>query len=180
MTQSRLETLTKAAEVYGQKAFDNYAQIRSVAETLRDGFCKWLDNEKQCVFLVPPKGEFVAQNYGSAAFSISGADFLPLAPISFGLAVKISTDDDYMRLTLLARKEGERMFLSLEGGDMLDLSLPVDEKDLKTIYESLYQHILRWFTDRVDHYDNGDYGKTDIGFDIQRVSANSAPTPNIV
>ena len=87
MTKSHLQHLTEASQVYGQRAFDNYAQIRSIAETLRDGFCEWMDNKEQCVFLVPPKGEFTSQNYGSAAFSVSGASFLPLEPIAFGLPV---------------------------------------------------------------------------------------------
>lgn len=170
MTVSRLQTLTAATQIYGQRAFDNYAQIRSIAETLRDGFCAWMDRDEQCVFLVPPKGEFASQNYGSGAFSISGASFLPLDPISFGLAVKISNDDDFMRLTILARKEGERMFLSLENGDVETIDLPAEETQMLSVYETLYDHILRWFTDRVERYDNGDYGTADIGFDIQRMS----------
>lgn len=166
----KLQALIDASETYGRRAFDNYAQIRSVAAALRDGLCAWLDNERQCVFLVPPKGDFAAQNYGSAAFSVSGKSFLPLEPISFGLAVKISTEEDYMRLTLLARKEGERMFLSLEKSETFALDLPVQEAQLVHLYEGLYDHVLKWFTSRVDHYDNGDYGTSDIGFDIQRAT----------
>lgn len=170
MTKSHLQHLTEASQVYGQRAFDNYAQIRSIAETLRDGFCEWMDNKEKCVFLVPPKGEFTSQNYGSAAFSVSGANFLPLEPIAFGLAVKISTDNDYMRLTILARKEGERMFLSLENGDTIAADLPTSKAGLTSVYETLYDHIMHWFTGRVERYDNGDYGTADIGFDIQRMS----------
>ena len=168
MSGTRLQELSAAAQIYGQRSFDNDAQIRSIAETLRDGFCEWMDNKEQCVFLVPPKGEFTSQNYGSAAFSVSGASFLPLEPIAFGLAVKISTDNDYMRLTILARKEGERMFLSLENGKMLPVDLPTTEAGLTIIFENLYEHLLKWFTTRVDSYDNGDYSSNDIGFDIQR------------
>lgn len=171
--KQRIDALTEAAEAYGQRAFNNYAQIRSVAQALRDGLCEWLDNEQECVFLVPPKGEFTSRNYGSAAFSVSGASFLPLEPIAFGLAVKISLDGDYMRLMILARKEGERMFLSLENGKMMSVNLPIPDADLTPIFETLYDHILHWFTGRVDHYDNGDYGGTDIGFDIQRVSSET-------
>jgi len=168
MTETRLQALTKAADIYGQRSFDNYAQARSIAETIRDGLCAWLDNEQQCVFLVPPQGPFKSENYGSAAFSVAGKGFLPLEPISFGLAVKISADDDFMRLVLTARKEGERMFLSLDNGKMLSLDLPAAEAGLNAIYETLYEHLLHWFTDRVENYDHGDYGSTDIGFDIQR------------
>lgn len=168
MSDTRLKDLAKAAQIYGQRSFDNYAQIRSIAEQIRDGLCLWLDSSQQCVFIVPPQGAFKSKNYGSAAFSVAGKGFLPLEPISFGLAVKISEDDDYMRLVLTARKEGERMFLSLENGKMLTLALPTEEAELQTIFETLYEHLLDWFNHRIDNYDNGDYGSTDIGFDIQR------------
>ena len=168
MSVTRLNDLSKAAQIYGQRSFDNYAQIRSIAEQIRDGLCAWLDSSQKCVFLVPPQGAFKSENYGSAAFSVAGKGFLPLEPISFGLAVRISEDDDFMRLVMTARKEGERMFLSLDNGKMLALALPAQEAELATIFETLYEHLLQWFTHRVDNYDNGDYGSTDIGFDIQR------------
>lgn len=168
MSGTRLKELSAAAQIYGQRSFDNYAQIRSIAEQIRDGLCLWLDNTQKCVFLIPPQGAFKSENYGSAAFSVAGKGFLPLEPISFGLAVKISEDDDYMRLVITARKEGERMFLSLENGKMLALTLPTQEAELQTIFETLYEHVLQWFTHRVDNYDNGNYGSNDIGFDIQR------------
>ena len=168
MSDTRLTDLAKAAQIYGQRSFDNYAQVRSIAEQIRDGLCAWLDSSQQCVFLVPPQGAFKSENYGSAAFSVAGKGVLPLEPISFGLAVKISDDDDYMRLVMTARKEGERMFVSLENGQMIALDLPTQQAGLNTAFEILYEHLLKWFTQRIDNYDNGDYGSTDIGFDIQR------------
>ena len=168
MPDSKLETLAKAAEVYGQRSFDNYAQVRSVAENVRDGLCKWLDNEQQCVFLVPPQGPFQAQNYGSAAYSVSGKGFLPLEPISFGLAVKVSPQGDYMRLVLTCRKEGSKMFLLVENNASHTIDLPVTDDGLVVVFEGLYGHLLQWFTDRVQQYDHGNYGSSDIGFDIQR------------
>lgn len=168
MSATRLSELAKAAQIYGQKSFENYAQVRSIAEQIRDGLCAWLDHSQKCVFLVPPQGAFKSESYGSAAFSVAGQGFLPLEPISFGLAIKISEDEDFMRLVMTARKEGERMFLSLENGKMLTLNLPTEKAELETIFETLYGHLLDWFTHRIDNYDNGDYGTTDIGFDIQR------------
>ena len=140
MSVTRLNDLSKAAQIYGQRSFDNYAQIRSIAEQIRDGLCAWLDSSQKCVFLVPPQGAFKSENYGSAAFSVAGKGFLPLEPISFGLAVRISEDDDFMRLVMTARKEGERMFLSLDNGKMLALGLPAQEAELATIFETLYEH----------------------------------------
>jgi len=86
-----LAKIQAAAEVYGMRSFDNYVQIRSVAEQIRDGLCEFLDNGQKCVYLVPPQGAFGAQDYGSGAYSASGKGFLPLEPIAFGLAVQVST-----------------------------------------------------------------------------------------
>jgi len=167
--QTHLSEIADAAKIYGQRSFDNYAQIRSIAEAIRDGFCAWLDNEKQCVFLVPPQGPFLAENYRSAAFSVAGQGFLPLEPISFGLAVNISGEGDYMRIVMTCRKEGDRMFIHLDDGEQSILALPVKDKELKLFFGRLHGHLLSWFKDRVDQYDNGHYGGNDIGFDIQRV-----------
>ena len=169
MAKSRLEQIAAAAEVYGKRSFDNYAQIRSVAEQVRDGLCAWLDEGEQCVFLVPPQGPFTSQNYRSAAFSVSGKGFLPLEPISFGLAVQVSPKSDYMRLVCTCRKEGDRMFIQVEGNKTFDLALPIQDKDMTPFYESLFEYLKGWFTERVEQYDHGNYGTMDIGFDIQRV-----------
>ncbi len=170
MAGSRLDKIVAAAETYGERSFDNYAQIRSVAEKIRDGLCAWLDNTKQCVYLVPPQGPFQAQNYRSAAFSVSGKGFLPLEPISFGLAINISGKGDYMRLVLTCRKEGNRMFVMLEDHTSHEIDLPVqDDADLIGFYELIYEYLFNFFQDRIDRYDNGSYGSNDIGFDIQRV-----------
>ncbi len=169
MKESRLEKLAKAAEIYGERSFDNYAQIRSVAEQIRNSLCAYLDNSEECVFLVPPQGPFMAQNYRSAAFSVSGKGFLPLEPISFGLAVNISGKGDYMRLVITCRKEGDTMYVQVEDSHTYEAALPLSEETLKHINESLYQHLHHWFTDRVRNYDEGQYGSSDIGFDIQRI-----------
>ena len=168
MTTKR-EEIAAAAKVYGERSFDNYAQIRSIAENIRDGLCEYLDPEGPCVYLVPPQGAFAAQNYRSAAYSVSGKGFLPLEPISFGLAVRISGDGDYMRIVLTCRKEGNRMYISIEQAGQYELDLPAQDASLKGLYESLYSHLLRWFKDRVETYDNGSYGSNDIGFNIYRL-----------
>lgn len=169
MSKSRLDEIAAAAEIYGQRSFDNYAQIRSVAEQIRDGLCAWLDNEKQCVFLVPPQGAFTSQNYRSAAFSVSGKGFLPLEPISFGLAIQVSSKSDYMRLVCTCRKEGDRMFIQVENNTNFELSLPIEDGDLEPFFEDMFKYLVEWFSGRVEQYDHGNYGTMDIGFDIQRV-----------
>lgn len=167
-TSTRLELVQAKAEAYGLRSFDNYAQIRSVAEQVRDGLCHYLDSDQNCVFLVPAQGGFGASDYGSAAFSVSGKGFLPLEPISFGLAIKISDLGDYMRIVLHCRKEGERIYLQIDEHGRFSFELPFNEDDLKIAYEGLYKHLLNWFESRIDHYDHGNYGNSDIGFDIQR------------
>jgi len=168
--ENRIATIAKAAEIYGQRSFDNYVQIRSFAETLRDKLCKWLSPDHQCVYLVPPEGPFGAQNYRSDAYSVAGQGYLPLKPISFGLAVRISSDQDFMRLVIACRKEGDVMFASIEGGRDTRIALPVEKKGLVPLFEQIYTHILEFFTLSVDEYDNGNYGGSDIGFDIMRIT----------
>lgn len=166
---SRLDLIAEAAERYGDRSFHNYSHVRNVAETVRDAFCKFLDENQKCVFLVPVKGPFAAQNYGSAAFSVSGKGFLPLAPISFGLAVAVSKDGDYMRVNLTCRKAGDVVFVSVERGREHRLSLPLEDVELGALIEGIYEHLMDYFQDQVDAYDNGNYGNAEIGFDIQRV-----------
>ncbi len=170
-TDSRLSKIWEAAETYGARSFDNYAQIRSVAETLRDLLCVWLDKgDEPCVFLVPPEGPFQAENYQSGAFSVSGQGYLPLKPISFGLAVRISEDKDYMRLKMHCQKEGELMKISIGKKSPIALTLPLDETQMTPLFELIYNHILDFFNDSVSQYDEGDYGTSAIGFDIYRVA----------
>lgn len=166
---TRLELLAKAAETYGDRSFQNYSQVRNIAETIRNAFCRFLDEERQCVYLVPPKGPFAAHNSGSAAFSVSGKGFLPLEPISFGLAVAISKEGDYMRVVLTCRKEGKNAYIGIEKGREFRLSLPIDDIELGALLEGIYEHVMDYFQDQIDSYDNGNYGSSDIGFDIQRV-----------
>ena len=167
---SKLAEIWAVADEHGIKSFDNYAQIRSVAETIKDTFCKWLDDsEGPCVFLVPPEGAFRAENYQSGAYSVSGTGYLPLKPMSFGLAVRISEDKDYMRLVLHCRKEGEIMKIAIGDKSPLAIELPVDESRLEPVFEQLHSHIIHFFKDAIDQYDEGDYGTSAIGFDVYRV-----------
>lgn len=168
---SRLSKIWAAAETYGTRSFDNYAQIRSVAETLRDLLCAWLHpGEKPCVFLVPPEGPFQAQNYQSGAFSVSGTGYLPLKPISFGLAIRISENKDYMRLLVHCQKAGDLMKISIAEESPIALSLPLDEAQMEPLFELINGHILAFFQTSVAQYDEGDYGTSSIGFDVYRVA----------
>lgn len=167
---SRLSEIWEAAEVYGARSFDNYAKIRSVAETLRDLLCAWLHSgDEPCVYLVPPEGPFQAENYQSGAFSVSGKGYLPLKPISFGLAVRISEDKDYMRLQLHCQKEGDLMKISIGKESPISVKLPLDEAEMIPLFEQIHGHILAFFQNSVAKYDEGDYGTSVIGFDIYRV-----------
>ena len=167
---SPLSKIWEAANIYGARSFDNYVQIRSLAETLRDLLCEWLHGgDETCVYLVPPEGAFQAQNYQSGAFSVSGTGYLPLKPISFGLAVRISEDKDYMRLQMHCQKEGDLMKVSIGQESPVALSLPLDETQMTPLFDLVNDHILGFFRDSVAKYDEGDYGTSVIGFDISRV-----------
>ena len=167
---SPLSKIWAAADTYGQRSFDNYAQIRSVAETVRDLLCVWLDKggAEPCVYLVPPEGPFQAENYQSGAFSVSGTGYLPLKPISFGLAIRISENKDYMRLQMHCQKSGQQMKVSIGKESPTAIQLPIDETQLTPLFEQIYHHIHAFFSDSVNQYDEGDYGTSVIGFDIFR------------
>lgn len=165
----RLQEIFTVAQAYGERSFENYARIRSLAETLRDEFCAWLSHEPGCVFLIPPEGRFSAKNYQSAAFSVAGEGYLPLKPISFGLAVRVSEDKDFMRLKMTCRKEGDSMFVRIENGTEIRVAQPVTEDGLTPLFHACYAHVIDFFQDRIDDYDNGRYGTQDIGFDLQRM-----------
>lgn len=167
----RLEKLFNVAQKYGDYSFDNYARIRSLAETLRDEFCAWLSEEPGCVYLVPPEGRFSAMNYQSAAFSVAGKGYLPLKPISFGLAVRVSGDKDFMRLKVTCRKEGDIMFVRIETGAEIKVPQPIDETALTPLFQAIYAHLIDFFQNRIDDYDHGRYGTQEIGFDIQRMTS---------
>ncbi|MEE9271838.1 MAG: hypothetical protein V3U57_01005 [Robiginitomaculum sp.] len=171
--QSRFKTLSVAADTYGARSFDNYVQIRSLAERMQARLCAYMQHDQKCVFLVPPQGLYGAENYGSGAYSVSGKGFLPLEPISFGLGIRISETGDFMRLVLNCRKEGNKIKLQIEDKHNYDFILPISDSDVDTCLEGLFQYLLHWFNDRVEHYDHGTYGTTDIGFDILRVDDES-------
>ena len=173
-TATRFAQISAAANIYGERSFDNYAQIRSLAERIQTGLCAYMEHEQKCVFLVPPQGPFTSQNYGSGAFSVSGKGFLPLEPISFGLGVRVSESGDFMRLVLHCRIEGERIFMQVEENKSYEFPLPLRDDSIDLCMEGLFQHLLHWFTDRVERYDFGNYGSTDIGFDIQRIDEDHA------
>ncbi|PHR57137.1 MAG: hypothetical protein COA47_12055 [Robiginitomaculum sp.] len=167
MTETPFSRLVAIADQYGALSFENYALVRSLAERLRDGFCGFLSaDDGTCVYLVPPTGPFSPQNHGSAAYSVSGGGFLPLAPISFGLAVRVSKKADWLRVVFHCGVEGGELQIYIEGGDNFDLPLPFDDSAVEQLFEPLYRHIHDWFADRVKQYQQGSYGSREIGFEI--------------
>ncbi len=166
----RLQALFDVAQNYGELSFENYAIIRNLAETLRDELCAWLSETPNCVYLVPPEGRFSAKNYQSAAYSVAGKGYLPLKPISFGLAVKVSPDKDFMRLQMHCRKEGEAVYVRIEKQREMRVAIPLEDGALEPLFASIYEYLMGYFQSRIDDYDHGRYGTTEIGFDIQRMT----------
>ena len=165
--KTRFDSLADAAERYGEYSLENYAVIRSVAENVSTGFCRFLGSDgKICVHLVPPEGAWSPQPYRSGAFSVSGSGFLPLGPISFGLAVRVSRTGDWTRLVLTCTKKGHHVEIAIADGPVFDLDLPIGDADLQTVFLRLHDHLIRWFGDQADLYENGDYGGRAIGFDL--------------
>lgn len=163
---TRFDQLAEAAGRYGQASLDNYALIRSFAEQLADGFCKYLGDNRKCVWLVPPAGPWLPQNYGSGAFSVSGKGFLPLAPISFGLAVRVSQTGDWIRVVVSAAKQGPDLDVTITNGPDFDFRLPLTPGRLAEFFDALYAHLINFFKEAADHFESGSYGGRAIGFDF--------------
>ncbi|MEE2565586.1 hypothetical protein [Hyphobacterium marinum] len=163
---TRFDELAEAAGRYGDASLDNYALIRSLAEAIASGFCRYLGDKKKCVYLVPPTGAWAAQSFGSGAFSVSGKGFLPLSPISFGLAVRVSHTGDWIRLVITAAKQGPDLDVSVEGGQDFAFRLPFDDEQLQAFFAVLYARLTDWFNDQADHFENGAYGGRSIGFEF--------------
>lgn len=162
----RFETLAAAAARYGEASLDNYALVRSLAEQVSVRFCRYLGSGKKCVFLVPPEGPFVPADHGSGAFSVSGKGFLPLGPIRFGLAVRVSETGDWIRVVMSAEKQGPDLDVSIVGGRDFSFRLPVEEERLQDFNAVLFEHLTDWFDDRAEHYANGSYGGKAMGFEF--------------
>lgn len=164
---SRFDELVETVDTYQAIVAENYDRIRTLAEEVRSGFCAFLHpGEGICVHLVPPTGPFEPKAHGDAAFSQPPRGFRMLEPIAFGLAVRVTKGEDWLRLTMLCRKLGDKFSVEIEDGSKYEFSLPLKEADPEPFYQHLYNHILGWFADHIERYRDGDYGTRDIGFDF--------------
>lgn len=164
---SRFEELVATVETYQALAEENYNRIRRLAEEVRSGLCDYLGaSDGICVHLVPPAGAFEPRSYGDQAFSIPPRGFRPLGPVSFGLAVRVSKTHDWLRLVLHCRKAGDSFVVQIEEGAEYQFQLPIREEDAAPFNAHIFEHILGWFTENIERYQEGSYGARGIGFDF--------------
>jgi hypothetical protein len=178
-TASPFDTLADSAERYGTLSLENYSRVRSLAEAISNGFCQYLGGrpEARCCYLVPPEGAWTPQDHQSGAFSVSGQHFLPLAPIRFGLGVRVSRNGDWMRVVLIAAANGTVMDIHIEGGKTYSFETPRNDAVMQAFFAHLVQHLVDWFDDQSRRYEHGEYGGGGgIGFDfLEREEAAKAP-----
>lgn len=166
---SRFEELVSTVTHYQTLAAENYSRVRTLAEELRAGLCAHIGMKGDiCVRLVPPGGAFEAKDYGDQAFSVPPQGFRPLGAIMFGLAVRVSTGTDWMRVTMECQKIGDEFIARIVGGEEYRLSIPLKDNDPEPFYDHIYEHVLEWFQTQIERYEAGDYGSREIGFDISR------------
>lgn len=164
---SRFEQLIQTVETYQELVEENYSRIRRLAEDVRAGLCDYIGApDGICVHLVPPTGPFEPRAYGDAAFSIPPRGFRALGPVSFGLAIRVSKQADWLRLKFECRKTGEEFVVGIEDGAEYTFSLPVEEQDSEPFYAHIFQYILGWFEENIESYRDGAYGTRAIGFDF--------------
>lgn len=164
---SRFEELIETVETYQALVEENYSRIRRLAEEVRSGLCDYIGApDGICVYLVPPAGQFEPRAYGDLAFSIPPRGFRPLGPVSFGLAIRVSRQSDWLRLRFECRKSGEEFVVGIEDGAEYTFRLPITEGDSEPFYAHIYQYILGWFRENIESYQEGAYGTRAIGFDL--------------
>ena len=172
---SRFEELTTTVAHYQALAAENYTRVRALAEELRAGLCAHIGmKDGVCVRLVPPVGPFEAKDYGERAFSVPPAGFRPLGAIQFGLAVRVLSETDWMRVTMECQKIGDDFVARIVGGEEYQLSIPLKDNDPEPFYDHIYEHVLEWFQHQIERYEAGDYSSRDIGFDISRDHSEAA------
>lgn len=175
--QSRYENLAALAARYRTLAGENYGRTRAFAETLRGGFCGYLNSDSPpCVLLVPPAGPFEPRAYGDFAFSVPPSGFQPLGPIAFGLAVRVSAQNDWIRLTLECVKEADAFIVTIFGGGESSVRMPADEQNPVEFFAALYEHLHAFFDQAIDDYEHGRYGSREIGFDFSQTPQLAPPT----
>lgn len=169
MNDSRHDQIVEAAARYKALAGENYDRVCRLARALREGFCAYLAAaEPPCVLLVPPEGPFEPEDAGPRAFSIPPEGFQPLGPISFGLAVRIDSQGNWLRLALTCEKVGASFTVRVAGGGAHPVAMPLIENDFAELYDHLFARVLDWFRLAIDDYENGEYGGRAMGFDFSR------------
>ncbi|MET0545792.1 MAG: hypothetical protein ABWZ40_05745 [Caulobacterales bacterium] len=175
---SRAKELAKVVTRYRVLSAENYVRIRTLAEAIRDGFCAYLGSEgPPCVLLAPPVGPFEPRDYADAAFSAPPAGFQPLAPIAFGLIVRVTPQGDWLRVVMRCAKEGETFRLSIAQGLDYSFKLPLAAGAPQDFLEALYVHLRDYFQQAIDSYEQGEYGEHLIGFDVIRRPDTVSETP---
>ena len=143
---TRFEELIETVDGYEKRASENYDRIRRLATDLKDGFCQFLGTgHGVCVHLVPPVGPFQPKTEIDKAFTLPPRGFRPLGPIAFGLAVRVTRETDWIRLTMRCHKLGERCTVYIEDGPTYTFQLPLAENDPAAFYEILFGHIKAQF-----------------------------------
>ena len=164
---SRFDDLIATVTQYQALAAENYTRVRTLAEELRAGLCAYIGmKDGVCVRLVPPGGRFEPRDYGDQAFSIPPLGFRPLGAIQFGLAIRVLSENDWMRVTMECQKIGDDFIARIVGGEEYRLSIPLKDNDPEPFYEHIYGHVSDWFKTQIERYQAGDYSGREIGFDI--------------
>lgn len=175
---SRFEELISTVETYNELTAENYNRIRKLADELKTGFSDFLAaKDGRSVLLVPPAGQFQPKDYGDEAFSMPPRGFRPLGPVAFGLAIRVTRGTDWIRATLLCSKTGDEFMVQIENGPQHQFRLPLSEAKPEIFYELLFAHIRRNFEEKINRYNDGDYGDRGIGFDF--VAEETPPSSGV-
>lgn len=166
MAKSPFEETQALASQYGELALENYGRVRRLAELIEEGWQSFTGAPDNCCFIVPPGPQWAPGKFGRQAFSVYGLPHLPLGPVAFGVALLVSASGDYMRFILSAMKEGEQLSVDIKGGPKIKLPLLAKPEELLPLFGAMHEQMTRTLALQIDHYQKGDLGLRDMGFDF--------------
>jgi hypothetical protein len=153
-----MSELQDALNRYGEASIRNYKIIHPIGEKVIEGFGAYL-GEANCVFGVPPKGDWEPDgcDYRDGKFSTHSEGILKVGTISMGLSIRIPHTKDtgslWLRIVLDFLVEGNTFSVKIgDGGTIKDLPLTSEPKDLWPVYDEIFAYAKGIFANPVDYF----------------------------
>jgi hypothetical protein len=155
---SKMSELQDAMNRYGETSIQNYKIVHPIGEKVIEGFGAYL-GEADCVFGVPPKGDWQddGRDYRDAKFSTYWEGTLNLDMISMGLCVRIPHTNDNgkmsLRVVLGFLVRGNELSVKIDDGSIIEgLPLINEQSNLQPLYDEIFAYTKSIFTNPVNYH----------------------------